>query len=233
MSLVALDSEMVIASVVEAMLPRFSDNELGLLISVRMDMHDFGYGSDGNTFERDELCVSQVINLLFVRPGNYTQVYSNVTEFNKWNSLYNNDKIKWIFESDHDSCWRSDGLRILTDSYFKMADKFKGRIKSGKEMSGFDTHHFFCFDGEPKYVRRVKCEQVNPKSDRYSKEGREFSINLKSLQHEHIEVVPYGGNDMSGKYIKWSGGLYVKGSDAHTRHVAHAEKNPPPPENND
>ena len=69
MGVVTLDAESTIRGIVEAMLPRFSDDRLGLLIGLNMSMDDYGYGSDGNTRERKPMSAHRHIHFLFQRTG--------------------------------------------------------------------------------------------------------------------------------------------------------------------
>jgi len=68
--------ESVFRGVVEAMLPRFSDERLGLAVGCRVSFDDYGYERDGNTLaKRGALHISHFLHFLATRPGNYTKVY--------------------------------------------------------------------------------------------------------------------------------------------------------------
>ena len=96
----------VIAQTVEAMLPRFSGSEIGLLFTINANYADY---------EKNKH-VRNTIYLLFIRSANYTKVLSHVIRTRDFLQL--GKETEFTKESDHDSCWRSDGLsflRILDD----------------------------------------------------------------------------------------------------------------------
>ena len=156
MSFVDINADMSLAHVVEAMLPRFSDRNLGLYINLQIELKDFGYGADGNTREREPLHARSEIHMLFVRPSNYTQVYVLVEHRNDgpiMHVLNGGKQYEWTMTSNHDSCWPSDGFRPLTDEYFRLASKFDGREKSGKKIPPCDLSKFNHINYDPHMLR--------------------------------------------------------------------------------
>jgi hypothetical protein len=218
MSILNIDAEISIANVVEAMLPRFSDHKLGLHISLDINFFDHGYGRDGNTIERKELDVRRSPHLLFVRPSNYTQVY--FFEDNKKYTL--NPCNIWKQTSDHDSCWRSDGFRDLTDIYFQCAKKFDGREVSGVPMRPCDIHYFHHMD-EPKYVQLITHEQVN-KKEVYGEKSWDYRIEFEDIDRDELEVIGYMDKNYRSETQKFFSGMLIKGSEDHKHYMERKEK---------
>lgn len=96
-----MNAEHTITNIVEAMLPRGTYERLGLKVCVEISATD--YGSEDSDFD-DQKTAWRQLQFIFVRPSNYTQVY--VKEITN-----RQEDAKWELHSDHDSCWRSDGLR--------------------------------------------------------------------------------------------------------------------------
>jgi hypothetical protein len=188
-----IDTESVIGVIVEAMLPRFSDENLGLIVSLDMRLTDYGYGDDGNTRERPEKNVGKYLHFMFIRPSNYTKVYfwesPKSSKGLDINPKYHRELV-WDMICDHDSCWRSSMGSAICDAYFAMSKQFNGRKKSGKELRPCDLSEFtHLFYETPQYVRLVKNELVNPKVDRFSPEGRLTKIMYTDLTLADIEGV--------------------------------------------
>lgn len=110
-----IDVDEAINTIVEAMLPRFSPQNKGLLIELNAT---YFYG------KKNEDNYLKIINLFFHRPSNYTRVFyltqNRIEGFpdltfspilNQQHAKLFSDK--WYLESDHDSCWRYGVGRIL------------------------------------------------------------------------------------------------------------------------
>lgn len=215
-SIVNLSSELTIYHIVEAMLPRFSDSRLGLRIVVDMGLNDWGFADDGNTREREAMSQRRLVEFLFVRSSNYTKVF--VWEPPKkavgleLSAAYG--EKEWVLESDHDSCWRDAVGSRLTDIYFQMSNKFKGRKMSGKPMRPCDLSEFNSFWHTPGYVEIEKCERVNPKADRFSTEGRPHTIKFRQIGFSDLEAI----RSPDAKHMSDSG-LLIRGSDEHKHYL--------------
>ena len=86
------------------MLPRFSDKDLGLAIT--LDLREDNYNTNTSR---------TIVQFIFKRPSNYTLVLANYS-FNNFRE-YANPKyfiVPFAKQSNHDSCWRSDGLSVLS-----------------------------------------------------------------------------------------------------------------------
>ena len=215
MGVTRLESESAIAHIVEAMLPRFSDNKLGLMIGVDMDIHDNGYGKDGNTLERKEKRMRRRLYFLFVRPTNYTKVlfWEPAKNTTGWDcspaGLYGASAIQeWNLECDHDSCWRDAVGSKLTDAYFKSCAAFDGRKISGEPLRPCDLYQFITFTDDPKYMRLEVCEQKDKTAERYSKESRVYNVKMAPIALSRLEVI----ESPDAKQI-CNSGLLVKGSE--------------------
>ncbi len=213
MSIVELSSEPVLSSFVECMLPRFSDNKLGLVMTLDMHMADHGYGADGNTRERRELSVRRSLSFLFQRPSNYTKVfYWEPAPGSKGHAFFPHGKepLEWYMLSDHDSCWRDAIGSKMTDVYFQMSEVFKGRKRSGVEIRPCDLYQHNAFWSDPSYILLDVFEQKDKKAERYSKESRVWSIQYTGTDFSALEMIK------SPDTTKISDtGLLVKGSDDH------------------
>jgi hypothetical protein len=217
MGIVNLDAENVIYEIVEAMLPRFSDRKLGLLIGVDFNITDMGYAPDGNTRERKEKSVRERYYFLFVRPSNYTKVFlwkPKDTKNRFANSPRWNGEGNWELLSDHDSCWREGFSSELTDFYFRATDEFNGRIKGGKPMTNNDLFRLIALDSQPEYMFLDVFEQRDKMADRFSTEGRVWNITIKPLTFAKLEMPESPDKKQLGQH-----GLLVKGSEDHKQYI--------------
>lgn len=106
--MITWDIENIVCATVEALLPRGSDPEKGLMIRLEFSL---------TTHNEDDVFYStRILELVFQRPSNYTKVFSRV--------LDNRDNVlkDWENMSNHDSCWRSDGLRDVFQCYMAVRD---------------------------------------------------------------------------------------------------------------
>lgn len=168
-----LDSEPTIRSIVEAMLPRFSDNFLGLLMEVDMTYSGSKpLASDPERTRRYEK--RKFVYLLFVRPTNYTQVYVIVSDKGHFTA----DLTEWKLTCDHDSCWSSDGLRPLQEAHYECMRFFE---KKGIEWK--DIHHYCSFGlGGVKYVLFPGRKPIGtPEPNRSISYHRDWEIHVENL----------------------------------------------------
>lgn len=101
--MITWDIENIITSTVEALLPKFSDPEKGLMI--RLEFSIISHNED------DVFYSTRILELIFQRPSNYTRVFSRVLDVKK------NVLKDWRNTSNHDSCWRSEGLKDVFECY--------------------------------------------------------------------------------------------------------------------
>src|SRR5579871_2708250 len=119
-------AEHILADMVEAMLPTWS-GKLGLQFRIKVSVDRLS--SDG---ENDRYGGNSV-ELTFQRPNNFTKVFARVGpdpfEYpEEWEQL-----------SDHYSCWRSDGLGIITQLYLEaLGEQRKLLEKKGKREKDTD-----------------------------------------------------------------------------------------------
>lgn len=151
MSVCNLSADSTIASIVEAMLPRGGSRPMGLdvpwmrgpegweagvsptkalYIAVKVGLSHY-------TDEGDEDHERATIHLIFCRPTNYTKVFSCVND--SWSIPKADD---FTMRSDHDSCWRSDGMRDISATYLKCLHNIRERIgRDAQQPSEFNTIH--------------------------------------------------------------------------------------------
>ena len=160
-----------IVTLVDYAMGRFTDDNLmfHVVVDARMDF----YGSD-DTPEEDERHVSADIHFLFHRPSNYTKVFAAVegceyqdisapgSKFPKWAWMRLDEEqrilggqpqmlneLRWRMFSNHDSCWRSDGVGsvlhgIQQQMWLQMEDVERDRVHQ---------HHSFSIFAKPKFVQ--------------------------------------------------------------------------------
>lgn len=149
--MVAMDTDHAVATIVEAMLPRFSDLHKVLVMTLEITVRE---KKNFNRYQR------RLAHLMFHRPGNYTKVLWNVS---REKSRYFDFK-EWRVEADHDSCWQSDGiespLRKLAED---MAREIYLDWTSCERTAGF-----FIFSGKPKLIDLKSCK--------YDSEKRTFTV---------------------------------------------------------
>jgi len=144
-------------------------------MKIQADWHDFGYDKDdGNTQVREQSQFRKEIFLVFHRPSNYTKVlmleipgrdYNNKDEL-KLHHLPSSGEYQMKQLSDHDSCWRSDGMRWVFQAFVDAWDYFDKEIG----IEGRDVDPMFgysIFGGSPQYWKINKLELTDP-SDRWS-----------------------------------------------------------------
>jgi hypothetical protein len=220
--MIYLPVENTVASIVEGMLPRFSDNNLGLLITVQLDITDYGYGKDGNTLERKQFGIRRYVHLIFTRPSNYTKVFVWIPEGGKTGldlfPQYAKD-IVWDLVCDHDSCWKDGFKQSISDCYNKMIEKFKGRKVSGVEMNPYrDLSTFHIIERDPQYIR-LTFEKIDKKADHFSEEGRKYKIDLSPVMFYDLVQIKSPDPKLVGQR-----GLLLKDSEDYKRLLTYLEK---------
>ena len=156
-----INFDQAIPSIVEAMLPRFSPKKLGLSITLDLRDDNFIQGPEEGLDDMNPFAAT-IVRFIFHRPSNYTKVLVNY-EFNNFHDMENNPMYNTVYfekHSDHDSCWRSDGLRILRSHRDNVEDYLN--INYNK-VSTF--YNFSMFDP----IKYIKFETLEPvKSDKYN-----------------------------------------------------------------
>ena len=164
--MLSIKFDQVIPSIVEAMLPRFSPKDIALAIT--LDLRDSVYSED-----HEEDSTATICRFLFQRPSNYTKVLVNYKFNNFHEHVYpETTLIHYEKHSDHDSCWRSDGMRILSTHWQNVNEYF------GKHPN--DVHKFYTFSmfDSIKYVKLVKFDEIRQKEDNWA---RAYSVQYKPI----------------------------------------------------
>ncbi len=172
-----MNLKQVIPSIVEAMLPRFSHEELGLAIT--LDLRDNFYYDDS---EKNK-SASTDVRFIFHRPSNYTKVLVNY-EFNSFHDTKNNpmdNKVYFEKHSDHDSCWRTDGVKIL-GIHRNNVEKYMG-------VSYNETNPFYSFSiFEPITYVRFQIREPVKDEDNYI---TGYNIKVDSLSvNDYLKNIP-------------------------------------------
>ena len=138
-----MDMNQLLPGLVDSLLPKFTQGK-GLLITLNATYSKY------ETMKRSR----QEILVLIYNPSNYTKVMSCMPDEMKSLSKY-----EWTLESDHDSCWRTDGFSFLR--------KFEQKIH--EELGEGDISEFIAF-GMYRPIRYVKINEFrlshNNKVDR-------------------------------------------------------------------
>ncbi len=166
-----MDIHRVICTIVESMLPRFSDENTVLVMSFNLRMCKKGESSllDAKRIER-------IVHLMFHRPGTYIKVLRNVV---RGMGSHHRDFQSWELLIDHDSCWR-DSVR---DSFFGLAQELMKKMRSTRpEVQGCPDVEididFYPMNGDPKLVKL--------RSYKYDQEKRTFIVEYASAQETTV-----------------------------------------------
>jgi len=163
-----MNQENVVTSIVESMLPLFSGPKLGLsmILDIRASYKD-----------KD---ASRLLQLIFVRPSNYTKVFTRQFD---WEDLHGDE---FMLQSDHDSCWRSDGL----DEIFKLVSECCNEVAPDEPFHEANPRiGFLTFGGSPRYVRVDRAEGNPIQKERLiiSEKERYYKLPIK-LKLEKIDL---------------------------------------------
>lgn len=135
-----INADHVICTLVDAMLHRSSPANKGMLISLDCEISDCGKGIKHKSIRR-------LIHFVFHRPSNYTKVFFGVG--NHWEEIKN-----WKLTSNHDSCWRSDGVSApLSNFYFTMCEE----VNSKKAPMKLESCVYFGLSQSFKFLE-INCQ---------------------------------------------------------------------------
>ena len=113
-----------LCSIVEAMLPIGSEHGLFIMCDMRLE--------NEKTHKRN----STDLVFIFYRKTNYTKVF--VAQSEKW---IEPEAESFKLSSDHDSCWRTDGVdSVISNHFFRMADQVRGK-QAPKDLWEFVNLH--------------------------------------------------------------------------------------------
>lgn len=89
------------------------DGVLAMKFKVHIQMENYGYEKDGHTHHPEwEKCFLRDVHIIVTARHNVFAAVMSGHRYNLVSSDYQNT-------SNHDSCWRTDGLRIIQDTLFK------------------------------------------------------------------------------------------------------------------
>jgi hypothetical protein len=98
MSLFTMDTDTVIAGMVDGLLPENSEGKaLHVALDVRRSVYCSGLG--------DDFTASRAVHFIIAKPSNYKKVFAAVRD--DWK---NPTPEEYKLTSSHDSCWRTDGF---------------------------------------------------------------------------------------------------------------------------
>ena len=137
MCFVNMRIEDVIVSIVEAMLPKFSDTKTVLVMSFDLRI----YRKDNQKSQP----VLRMVNLMFHRPDNFTKALWNVSK--EWKSYQ--QFTDWHVKSDHEFGWRNDGVGR---PFLRLSHELMKEI-SPKAEGCPDIEASIRFHGGPKLIK--------------------------------------------------------------------------------
>lgn len=134
----AMDLSMMIPSLVESVLdrsvsPTYNDDRStthnGVVLGIEMTLSRPWGDDESKRSERHA-----TVFLMFY--GNTSVWFAAPEGDERWFSWREIPLDRWENTSNHDSCWRSDGLRCLTNLYFEMSSDIDENI-APKDMNQF------------------------------------------------------------------------------------------------
>lgn len=185
--------EWFITQTVEAMLPTWHDRRMVLTMKIDADWCDNGYDTDGNTKIRKTSNFRKTFFLVFHRPMNYTKVLMMelpLPPFDKKHGIIQHmpcaGELHMKQLSDHDSCWRSDGMNWVFQSFVSAWNFFEKLGVEGRDIDpGF---HYSIFGGLPQYWLIKNLILVDEEDHWCSDYIIEFDRRI--LPHEISEFMP-------------------------------------------
>jgi len=171
--------EWFISQTVESMLPRFSDEKIGLVMKVGMKWYYFC-----NDEENEKHFFKEFL-IVFHRPHNYTKVFvKDISDYRIFN--IDDEFFDIELKSDHDSCWKSDGLRFIFKAFTESWDYFDQYGIEGRKIDPM-IHYSMLGNGNPCY-RFIDFKKANP-SDDYTKDYK-IKIGEKIPMNKISEYMP-------------------------------------------
>jgi len=178
--------EWFITQTVESMLPCGHDRNICLGMKVKMEWTDHGYDKDGNTKIRDTHSFIREYLLIFHRPSNYTKVL--MRDISKEQHFWiDRNEMELEQLSDHDSCWRHDGMKWMFKTFMEAWEYFRATV----DIEGRDIDpmvHWDIFGGSPAYYHLEKLE-IKDREDRWNSPYL-VKIGKKIGMHEISEYMP-------------------------------------------
>ena len=200
--------DQTVANVVEGALDRFSKGE-AMIVTIKIRAHHYLPDEiregefeeylkknkiDWDSLSEDEkaefmfagttsISLESYMSFLFYRPSNYTLVLQ-AKRSERFFSL--DDKSRWTFQSDHDSCWRSDGLRNISKEIFKLRDIFMKKIQSLYEKYGLEYNISISDVNGSIGVSIDKVQRIRIDSEKtLTRHAEDYSLNLVSKDPEN------------------------------------------------
>lgn len=180
--------EWFITQTVESMLPCGTDRKVALGMIVDMVWH---YYPESDSDHQEEEQFRKQVLILFHRPSNYTKVlFKDVTDMRTHEFLQTKEPIHMEQKSDHDSCWRSDGMRWIFKTFCEAWEYFDQFGIEGRDID--PSFHYSIFNGSPAYYF-IEFEKQD-KSNYYCFDYM-VKIGKKIPMHEISQYmpVPYKG----------------------------------------
>ncbi len=157
--------EWFITQTVESMLPCFHDKNICLTMKIKMDWNFYPDDKEVSVGKnRDDFTKTFRKNVLLVfhRPTNYTKVlYKDITNM----QYFFNKELVMKQMSDHDSCWKSDGMKWVFKSFMEAWEYFDQFKIVGRKIE--PMFHYDIFNGAPAYHHLEKLE-IEDRSERWT-----------------------------------------------------------------
>lgn len=158
--------EWFITQTVEAMLPCFHDRNICLAMKIKMhwNYYPLEQSVKQDNINRDNFTKTfrKIVFVVFHRPTNYTKVlYRDIT--NVQHFFIDKKQMEMKQMSDHDSCWSSEGMKWIFESFMEAWSYFEKFGIEGRKIE--PSFHYDIFHGAPAYYHLEKLEIKNKYRD--------------------------------------------------------------------
>lgn len=157
----SIEADRILTTLWDTLRPDKPDYERDGLITVSsgivvtLDLRLSHFATGGDDYRR-----SALVHTVFT--GNTSVFQAVCRDFTKWHKI---DPSDWFNYSNHDSCWRTDGMRGLTSLYFAMTEELNEEILADgySPQRPIDFHQFCSLGtlaGKPWESVTVRHERV-------------------------------------------------------------------------
>jgi hypothetical protein len=167
------------------MLPTWHDENICLAMKIDMSWSYYPDEEHLNSpdvkasgLSHDDLTKSfkKELLLLFHRPMNYTKVLCrDIT--NEQHLYFDKDEMEMEQLSDHDSCWRSDGMKWIFQTFVEAWDYFDKFQIDGRKIEPY--FHYSMFKGAPAYYHLEKLDRIKKDDeDRWAEWNSPYMVKI-------------------------------------------------------
>lgn len=156
-------------------LPEGEENKYGMMFTLEIDCANNGYERDGNTHHPEwERRYTRFLHIIALRPR---MVFVHVSENWDWRASKLED---FQNTSNHDSCWRSDGLRLITEEYFNAARECWDHVPEEHRRAPFEAN----VNGSLNPILRPILHFVKVEHEPFARNGHDYYWRKLTLVQE-------------------------------------------------